>query len=252
MLTRIFLIIAIVAGLAAAGLGYFKVREKIIATMAERDQEKKDKEIAQRDLASTKKTLKKTEEDLAITKKTLATTRTELANETKRAEELDKQKTDLTAQVATVKGERDAAQNKLLAWDLIQKTPEEVRTVIADLKKTQQERDLLTSTNKALARDNTRLNAKLDELIGDARDPILPTGLKGKVVAVDPKYDFVVLDIGEKQGVLERGVLLVNRHGTLVAKVRVASVGPDRSVANVLPEWKNSNLEIMEGDQVLY
>jgi hypothetical protein len=252
MLIRISLIIAIVAGLAAAGLGFVKVREKIITTMAERDQEKKDKEIAQKDLASTRKTLKKTEEDLASTKKTLATTKTQLANETKRAEELDKEKTDLTAQVATVKGERDAAQNKLLAWDLIQKTPEEIKTIIADLKTTQQQRDFLIATNKALTHDNTRLNAKLDELIGPNRDPILPTGLKGEVVAVDPKYDFVVLNIGEKQGVLERGVLLVNRHGTLVAKVRVASVSADRSVANVLPEWKNSNLEVMEGDQVLY
>jgi hypothetical protein len=252
MLIRISLIIAIVAGLAAAGLGFLKVREKLIATMTERDDEKAQKVKAQTELASTKKTLKKTEEDLATTKKTLATTRTQLANETKRAEELDKQKTDLTAQVATVKGERDAAQNKLLAWDLIQKTPEEIKTIIADLKTTRQERDFLVATNKALTRDNTRLNAKIDDLIGVDRDPILPAGLKGKVVAVDPKYDFVVLDIGEKQGVLERGVLLVNRHGTLVAKVRVASVGPDRSVANVLPEWKNSNLEIMEGDQVLY
>ncbi|MEP6663375.1 MAG: hypothetical protein ABJC04_06885, partial [Verrucomicrobiota bacterium] len=60
MLTRIFLIIAIVAGLAAAGLGYFKVREKIITTMAERDDEKAQKVKAQTELASTKKTLKKT------------------------------------------------------------------------------------------------------------------------------------------------------------------------------------------------
>ena len=78
MLIRISLIIAIVAGLAAAGIGFIKVKEKIVTTMDERDQEKKDKEIAQKDLASTKKTLKKTEEDLTTTKKELATTKTKL------------------------------------------------------------------------------------------------------------------------------------------------------------------------------
>ena len=65
-----------------------------------------------------------------------------------------------------------------------------------------------------------------------------------------PKYDFVVLDIGGNQGVLERGVMLVNRGGKLVAKVRIASVTPERSIANILPEWRQS--EVIEGDQVLY
>ena len=69
MLIRISLIIAIVAGLAAVGIGFTKVKEKIVTTMNERDQERSDKEIAQKDLASTRKTLKKTEEDLSGTKK---------------------------------------------------------------------------------------------------------------------------------------------------------------------------------------
>jgi hypothetical protein len=49
---------------------------------------------------------------------------------------------------------------------------------------------------------------------------------------------------------LEDGKLLVNRDGKLIAKVQVKSVQPDRSIANVLPGWKLS--DVMEGDQVLY
>jgi hypothetical protein len=59
----------------------------------------------------------------------------------------------------------------------------------------------------------------------------------------------VVLDVGEKQGVLEDGILLVNRNGRLVAKVQVRSVQPERSVANVLQSWKLG--EVMEGDEVI-
>jgi hypothetical protein len=76
----------------------------------------------------------------------------------------------------------------------------------------------------------------------------LPTGLRGRVLAVDPKFEFVVLDIGEQDGVLERGEMLVNRSGRFVARVRIMSVQPNRSIANVMLDWKQA--DIMEGDVV--
>ena len=250
MLIRISLIIAIVAGLAAAGIGFTKAKEKIVTTMAERDEEKSQKEAAQKELASTKKTLKKTEEDLTTTKKELATTRTQLQSQTARADDLEKQKNTLTTQLANTKEERDAAQLKLVQWDQIGYTPEQVRATIADLKKTREQKDAFVAENKILLRENTKLNSKIDDLLGPFRPVELPDGLKGNIVAVDPKYDFVVLDIGGNQGVLERGEMLVNRRGQLVAKVRITSVSPERSIANILPEWKQG--DVIEGDQVLY
>ncbi|MEY2407983.1 MAG: hypothetical protein QOF48_653 [Verrucomicrobiota bacterium] len=65
---------------------------------------------------------------------------------------------------------------------------------------------------------------------------------------VDPKWDFMVLDVGSKLGLKERGVLLVSRNGTLVAKVRVTNVQPDRCIANIMPGWKLK--DVMEGDLV--
>ncbi len=252
MLIRISLIIAIVAGLAAAGIGFVKVQEKLQATMTERDAEKKDKEVAQKDLASTKKTLKSTADDLATTKTTLATTKTALQTATAKADDLEKQKTDLTGQLTSAKGERDSAQQKLVIWDALGLSPDQMRATVADLKTTRQQKDAFVAENKILLMDNKKLNAKIDDLIGTDRPVPLPAGLKGNVVAVDPKYDFVVLDIGEKQGVLEKGEMLVNRRGVLVAKVRITSVAAERSVANILPDWKGKEVEVMEGDQVLY
>ena len=77
----------------------------------------------------------------------------------------------------------------------------------------------------------------------------LPPGLLGKVLVSDPKWNFVVLNVGEDQGVLQYGELLVNRNGKLVAKIRVSTVEKDRSVANILPGWQLG--EVMEGDQVI-
>jgi len=78
----------------------------------------------------------------------------------------------------------------------------------------------------------------------------MPVGLKGRVLIVDPKWSFVVLDVGEKQGAVKNGVLMISRKTKLVAKVRIMSLQPERSIANILPGWNLA--EVMEGDQVLY
>ena len=74
--------------------------------------------------------------------------------------------------------------------------------------------------------------------------------MKGKVLVVDPKWNFVVLDVGEKQGAVQNGVLMISRNSKLVAKVRIMNVLADRSIANIMPGWKLA--EVMEGDYVLY
>jgi hypothetical protein len=72
--------------------------------------------------------------------------------------------------------------------------------------------------------------------------------LKGKIVVVDPKWDFVVLNIGDEQGAIQDGEMLVSREGKLVAKVVIRSVQKDRCIANVVPGWKLG--EMIEGDEV--
>ena len=94
---------------------------------------------------------------------------------------------------------------------------------------------------------------KLETELAVYRDPNyfvpLPATLRGKVLVTDPKWNFVVLNVGEDQGVLERGEMLVNRNGRLVAKVVVRSVQKDRCIANVMPGWELG--EVMEGDLVI-
>jgi hypothetical protein len=46
--------------------------------------------------------------------------------------------------------------------------------------------------------------------------------------------------------------MLINRDGQLVGKVKITAVEPNRSIANVLPEWKQEGNEVMEGDQVFF
>ncbi len=99
-----------------------------------------------------------------------------------------------------------------------------------------------------MQRTVSRLTAQINELIGTNYVVTLRADLKGKIVAVDPKWDFVVLNIGGDQGVLPDGEMLVSRDGKLVAKVIVRSVQKDRSIANVVPGWQLG--DVIEGDEV--
>lgn len=130
-------------------------------------------------------------------------------------------------------------------------SPEQIRGHLARLRQVERERDVYVTENKGLSRELTRVQGELDRYTGTIEKPVLlPPGTKGNIVAVDPKYDFVILDIGEQQGVLPRAQMLVNRDGKLIGKVQITTVEPNRSVANVLPQWKQD--EVMEGDQVLF
>jgi len=128
--------------------------------------------------------------------------------------------------------------------------PEQIKELMAKVKQTQQERDAFVGENEVLLRNNRKLQAELSNYLDPNAAVVMKAGLKGKVVAVDPKWNFVVLDIGAEQGALERGEMLVNRNGKLVAKIRITGVEAKRSIANVMPEWRWS--DVMEGDQVLY
>ncbi len=246
---RICLIIAIVAGLAGGTVSVLQVRQKMIETMNQRDQEKKDKEIAQADAKKTHAELTATQGKLKSTEIKLASTEAELKTVTAKADELDKQKTELTAQLEKTKADRDTALQQLMRWDLLGMTVDQIKQLAIDKKQMTVERDAIAKENKILIQKRNELQAKIDYFFGPDGVPSLPVGLKGKILAVDPKFQFVVLDIGGEQGVIERGEMLVNRNGKMIGKLRIATVDKARCIANILPGWKQA--ELMEGDQVI-
>ncbi|HEY5481461.1 MAG TPA: hypothetical protein VIL39_08280 [Verrucomicrobiae bacterium] len=249
MLIRISLIVAIIAGLAVGGLNFVKVKEKITTLQANLKEQTDGRQKAETELASTKKDLGKRTAELKQTKAELevATAAKEkadadLAAQTKRADKL-------TEDLTKTRQERDTAQQDLAAYKVTGVTPQQIVRMNKEFKALQDSIAVAETENKVLMQKVKKLETEL--LV--YRDPNffvpLPSGLKGKVLVADPKWNFVVLNIGEDQGVLERGELLVNRNGLLVAKVVVRSVQKDRSIANVLPGWELG--QVMEGDQVI-
>jgi len=250
MLLRICLILTIVAGLATAYLGFFPVKDIITTTREARD-DFHTKLTAETDLQQkTATTLKKTKSELDSTTAKLTTTQGELETATTKNTELEKQNTDLTDKLTKTTARADTAEQTLEKWRQLP-PPEQIAGIISDLAQTKRERDAIVSENKILVASRDDYKVKWERIFGNGEAPVLmPEGLKGVVMAVDPKYDFVVLNIGDDQGVKERGEMMLDRKGKLIGKVRITTVDKDRSVATILSEWKRG--EVREGDQVIY
>ncbi|SRR5581483_249233 len=250
MLIRISLIVAILAGLAAAGLNFLQVKEKITTTLKERDDFHKTADAETAAHHKFEKLAKDTQAKLDTTTAELASTKDLLEKANAAAEEATKKLQVVEDTLKKTEADRDAAQNQLAAWKALGVPLESIRATLASIKTITEKNEAIEIEKQVLERKVARLDNRIKLLTQSDYEVPLPDGLKGKVLVADPKYDFVVLDIGDNQKVVEGGKLLVNRNGKLIAKVVIKSVDATRSIANVLPGWKLS--DIMEGDQVLY
>jgi hypothetical protein len=248
MLLRISLILAIIAALAAAGLGYYEVSNQIPALTNQRDTEHTAKVTALTDLHKTTAELKKTQADLAQTQTDLADTQSQRDKAVARADAQSKRADEVSVKLTQAMQERDTAQNNLAAYTSTGLTSDQVVALNKSLKDAQNEIDAINAEKVVMIHTITRLTNELAKFIGPETYVKLRADLHGKITTVDPKWDFVVLNIGEDQGAISDGELLVSRDGKLVAKVIIRSVQKDTCIANVVPGWKLG--EPIEGDDV--
>ena len=127
-------------------------------------------------------------------------------------------------------------------------TRDSIKERLATIASVKNERDNFITENSILLNRIEQLSVELSRYTGTSVKVSLPSDLAGKVTAVDSQYDFVVLNVGEDQGVREHGELLVGRSDKLIGRLRVLSVEKNRSIANIMPDYKQS--EIQTGDSV--
>ena len=250
MLLRVSLILAILLGIGTIVVTQKMARDHFTAMRdARNDFENRMKQqttratkaettlnLTSNRLVTTSNTLAKTEEELNGTKQQLASVQ----------EALNKTKTDLAKAVK----DRQDVQAELAKWESFGLKPEDIGAMRTKVKTQEDAIAALEDEKTLLARRVLVLDTKIKQLVGEIDEVPLPANTKGNIVAVDPKWNFVVLDLGATQGMLEGGVLLVHRNSQLVGKVRINEIlGPNRSIANMVPGWKLADIE--EGDQVI-
>ncbi len=249
MLLRICLIVAILAGLGAGGLAYYEFSTQIPQIEKQRNDEKdlKVQEITAH--TKTKAELKKTKSDLAQTTQDLNDTKTELTKSEARADAQTKRADDFATKLTKTAADLQEAQDQVAAYKASGLSPDEVVKLDKNLKATQMELAGVTGERELWHRRWVATDARLQKYEGTGENFVkLRSDLKGAVVVVDPKWDFVVLNIGDELGAIQDGEMLVSRDGKLVAKVVIRSVQKDRCIANIIPGWKLG--EVMEGDVV--
>lgn len=250
LLLRISLGLAILAGLGVIGVSQFVLKPHFEEIVKTRDDNKTGWDTAEKKAKDLGKKLADTTGELKTTKGKLESTQSELTDANTKLTSSQTQAKDLQQNLDKTKSSLKAASDDLAAW-LALGLPVTAIKGMGDTIKTQgQEIAALSQEGKMLNAKVKRQTEELDYLRGVKQlDPLVPSHVRGKVLVVDPKWNFLVLDLGEKQEIPQNGVLLVSRDGALVAKVRITSVQKERCIANIMPGWKLK--DVMEGDAVL-
>lgn len=248
---RIALILALLAAGGALVVTQFVVKDKVVALNDDLTSTKStlatttdERNKAQTEAKSAKAAAEATAKELASTKTERDTAQEEATKQTARADKLN---SDLT----TVTKARNEAQQELAQWQALNIKPDQVRVVQAELKKTTEQRDELQVLKKGVEKMLARTEAELRKYKGDDTVVEMP-GLKGTVVSADSQWNFVVLDVGENGGAKPGGIVMVRRGDKLVGKARIMTVEANRSIANLLPGWKQGDVAVAAGDVVLY
>ena len=81
---------------------------------------------------------------------------------------------------------------------------------------------------------------------------MMQEGLEGRVLAVNPAWNFVVLSIGDRQGVVNNAEMLLKRGGQYLGKVRITSVEPSTSIADIVANTLPTGVAVQPGDSVIF
>ena len=113
----------------------------------------------------------------------------------------------------------------------------------------------LETVNSQLQDLNSTLETQVATLRGkeEARQKVqVRQGLQGTILAVNQSWNFVVLSLGDRQGLVPNAELLIQRGGKYLGKVRVTSVESSTAIADILQRTVPRGLTVMPGDNVIY
>jgi len=249
---RLCLVLALLAAGASLYFGQMVIKPKIeqlnsdlTQTQTELGETKQAKDKSDKEAKENKTAADKAIKELSDTKGALESKTSEAAEQRTRAD-------DLAGKFEAITKDHNEAKQKLAAWAATALQPHQVDDLKREARTAKVERDEARLAIVGLNKEVKALNSELTRYKNPDAEVILPAGLKGTITEVGAANDFVFLDIGEAQGVLKGGKLLVRRGDKLISKVRIVSVAKNHSIANVLPEWNQGGLNIQKGDAVLY
>jgi cell shape-determining protein MreC len=216
-------------------------KEKVIKELGDKSAEL---EKIQKDLAEKQASLDDTSKKLDESKTQADALQAELGKEQQRASELE----------AAVKAASDKAlaaeqHVKRISDSLDGKSAEEIKAATL---KAQAELLAAKTDRKQLENQLQSVKSEVARLTGALRRSAkgeMPPGLSGKVQSINKNWNFVVINLGDKDGVVRNAMLVVYRSKLYIGRVKVSSTESNTCVADIVPE--KTKAEIHVGDDVL-
>ena len=256
---KIIIILAAVLSLAAAGLGYLN-RNNLVATKASLAAATTETAAANKRATTAAADLKAKTEKLALVstdQEKLAAENTDLKAQVAKASsgvaDVQKQVADRDATIAQQKTDMAAKDAHITDLEAkVNSTAKPVEAPSDDLKKQLEEKDILTTSLQTKLKDQESQLGALKEREAQRRSKSMRSGLEGRILAVNPSWNFVVLSLGDRNGVVNNAEMLIKRGSQLIGKVRITSVEPSTSIADIVVNSVRSGLSVQPGDTVIY
>lgn len=179
-----------------------------------------------------------------------------LANETKSKE---KELQDIKAEVGRIAAERQAMQENITRILGSSGTPEEILAKNEELKKENdakvEEIEQISKeaeTAKRAASESQSLIGRLKAQQATRSRTINLASRTGTVTAVNGDLGFVIINLGQNQGVSSESRLLVKRGGQLIGKLNIVRIEGNTSVADIDFKSIARGQSIQPGDEVVF
>lgn len=256
---KILLIVTILFSLGTATLGYLN-KTKVSKVQAEAIQSRNESAANSKKAEKTAAELKAANEKLAIVSSDSEKNAAEMADLRQRASKATASLTDVQKELAdkdaTITQQKtDIAAKDARITELEAKTASATKPAKSDsdeLKKQLEEKEILTTSLQSKLKDQETQLSALKEREAERRKKQMRSGLEGRILAVNSAWNFVVLSLGDRNGVINNAEMLVKRGAQLIGKVRITSVEPSTSIADIVANSVRPGFAVQPGDSVIY
>ena len=255
---KILIILAASLSLISIGLGYVNVthfqqtKADLAATTSDRDSTHKKLTSTSNDLKSEQDKATSLGKDVEKLQQSVTDIQASLDKTTADKTDLQKQLADKETELSQQKSDLDAKDARIAELSKGSNTVTQASPQQDELKKQLEEKEILNNSLQAKLKESDSLIADFRQKEADRKAKIMRNGLEGRILAVNPSWNFVILSLGDKNGVVNNAELLINRGGQLIGKVRITSVEPSTSVADIVVNSVRSGLTVQPGDTVIY
>jgi hypothetical protein len=256
---KILVIATIALSLATAALGYLN-KTKLTESRAEATKFKTESATNASKAEKTAAELKAAKETLAVASSDAEKTASEISSLKEQASkatvalsDIQKQVADKDATITQQKTDMEAKDARITELESkVSSAAKPAKAETEELKKQIEEKEILTTSLSAKLKDQESQLSALKEREADRRKKQMRNGLEGRILAVNSSWNFVVLSLGDRNGVVNNAEMLIKRGAQLIGKVRITSVEPSTSIADIVANSIRPGLAVQPGDNVIY